>query len=76
LGLCFIVPVKQAFEENDIENKSDTQEVFNKKELSPSDNIELDRFYEKAFFTINDSTVEIILDHDILSWSTVSIESK
>jgi hypothetical protein len=32
--------------------------------------------YEKGFFTINDLTVEVILNNNILSWLTVSIEGR
>jgi hypothetical protein len=33
--------------------------------------VDMERSYQKAFFTINNTTVEVILDNDILSWSTV-----
>jgi len=71
-----IVNTKQAFEENENENKSHTQEISNEHESSSSNPIDLNRFYERAFFTKNGSIVEVILDNDILSWSIVSDESK
>ncbi|CAF3286010.1 unnamed protein product [Rotaria socialis] len=66
------VTVKQAFEENENENKLNTHVISDGYESSPMGNIDLDRFYERAFFTINDSTVEVVLNNDILSWSTIS----
>ena len=33
---------------------------------------ELNRSYQQAFFTINNTTVEVILENDVLSWSTVT----
>lgn len=78
--------MKQAFGEN----KDEKQQQQNIREISdthetsltnPSsekighDFLELDRFYDRAFFTINDATVEVILDNDVLSWSTISGES-
>ncbi len=71
-----IVNTKQAFEENENENKSYIQDISNEHESSSSNAIDFNRFYERAFFTINGSIVEVILDNDILSWSIVSDESK
>ncbi|CAF4683318.1 unnamed protein product, partial [Rotaria magnacalcarata] len=34
-----------------------------------------DKLYERALFTINSVTVEIILENDTLSWSTVTGET-
>ncbi len=62
----FIVPVKQAFEENENRN---TEEISDKNESSVHN-------IKRAFFTINDSTVEVILDKDILNWSSISGESR
>lgn len=68
--------MKQAFEENEKKNKSNTQDVSDEYRWLSNGNIDLNRFCERAFFTINDSTVEIILNNDILSWSTLSNEGK
>ncbi|CAF4592386.1 unnamed protein product [Rotaria sp. Silwood1] len=69
------ITVKQAFEENENDNKSSTQDILDKYESSSRSNIDLDRYYERAFFTINDTTVEVILNNDILSWSNLSDET-
>ncbi|CAF3990616.1 unnamed protein product [Rotaria magnacalcarata] len=69
------VTEKQAFEENENENKLNTHAISDGYQSSPMGNIDLDRFYERAFFTINDSTVEVVLNNDILSWSTISSAS-
>jgi hypothetical protein len=80
--LYFIVTAKQAFEENESETKSPIQKISNEPQSSltnlpsSSDHIDLNRFYERAFFTTNDITVEVILDKDVLSWSAVSDQSR
>ncbi|CAF2328547.1 unnamed protein product [Rotaria sp. Silwood2] len=66
------ITVKQAFEENENDNKPNTQEIADEYESSLYGHIDLNRLYERAFFTINDSTVEIILNKDMLSWSNLS----
>ena len=38
------------------------------------ENIDLEQVYEQAFFTLNNSTVELILNKNILSWSKVSAD--
>ncbi|CAF1115815.1 unnamed protein product [Rotaria sordida] len=69
------ITVKQAFEENENDNKPNTQEISDEYESSLRGHIDLDRFYERAFFTINNVTVEVILNNDILNWSDLSDES-
>ena len=68
---------KQAFEENENEVKSNNEEVLDQSKSSVSKTpLEPDRLYEKAFFTINNVTVEVVLEKNILSWSTILRESK
>ncbi|CAF0791783.1 unnamed protein product [Adineta steineri] len=70
------VNVKQAFEEHENEDKLNNEEITDEHgTLSDVNDTDFDRFYARAFFTVNDSTVEVILDNDILSWSRVSNES-
>jgi hypothetical protein len=76
LRLYFIATVKQAFEDVDEKDQQEkTPDISDKHDSSlpnPSlDKIELNRSYEKSFFTFNNSTVEVILNNDIISWSTV-----
>lgn len=64
---------KQAFEDDDsqaettIEAGADARDV-----ASDLAGIDFERFYESAFFTLRNSTVEVILDKNILTWSKVS----
>ncbi|UJR33635.1 hypothetical protein I4U23_021069 [Adineta vaga] len=61
---------KQAFEENEDKPVGEYQ-------LRTSlnmENIDLEQVYEQAFFTLNNSTVELILNKNILSWSKVSAD--
>ncbi len=80
--MYFIVTAIQAFEEIESKTKSPIQKISNKHQSSltnpssSSDHIDLNRFYERAFFTTNDITVEVILDKDVLSWSAVSDQSR
>lgn len=68
--------MKQAFEENENENKSNTQYRSHEYESPLNGNIDIDRYSDRAFFTLNDSTVEVILNNEILSWITLKNESK
>jgi hypothetical protein len=68
---------KQAFDEDETQSKSTTDtktDIIHS--ASDVNDIDFDRFYERAFFTLNSSTVEVILDKNILSWSKVTGESK
>ncbi len=76
----FIAASKQAFEENENEDKLQTEEVSAQAKSSStttpaSKTTDQDPLYEKAFFTINDLTVEVILDNNMLFWRTVPNES-
>lgn len=64
--------MKQAFVENESENKPNTQDLSDKYKSSSNGYINLDRFYEKEYFTMNNSTVEVVLNNDVLSWSEVT----
>lgn len=73
---------KQAFEDNENEVKSNPneEEVLDQSKASstssPKTPIEPDRIYEKALFTINNLTVEVVLENTLLSWSTILGESR
>ena len=85
IWLWSLVKVKEAFgDENDDDNQQqNNRERLEENNLSFSnqyidktnDNVELDRSYERAFFTIHNTTVEVVLENDMLSWSTVTGES-
>jgi len=68
---------RQAFEDdenNDQLNAQETNEESNTtSNTALSNNPSNDQLpiYEQALFTINNLTVEVTLDHDILTWKTV-----
>jgi hypothetical protein len=79
-----IVNVKVAFGgEDDKDEEQNNREIL--EENTPiitnqvadknSGDVDSDKFYERAFFTINNTTVEVVLENDILSWTTVIGES-
>jgi hypothetical protein len=76
--------VKVAFEGDDSDNERPNNPEISKGNDStiPNQNInrnngdiDVDRCYERAFFSIHNATVEVILENNILSWSTVTGES-
>jgi hypothetical protein len=81
LFFFFIVKVKVAFGNDD--EKADNQDILDENNPTLSNQIsdknngdtDLDRSYQKAFFTIHNTTVEVILENDILCWLTVTGES-
>ena len=62
---------KQAFEENENEVKSNNEEALDQSKPSPKISPKPDRLYEKAFFSLNNLTVEVVLENNMLSWSTI-----
>jgi hypothetical protein len=72
--------VKQAFEEEDLANQQDEKHrdarTKSKKHSSSSDKHSQKKkvpetVYERALFTLDTITVEIILNNDVISWSTI-----
>ena len=35
-----------------------------------------DQIYQRAFFTINRTTVEVVLDNDLLTWADIGIDGR
>jgi hypothetical protein len=79
-----IVNVKVAFGgEDDKDEEQNNREIL--EENTPiitnqvadknSGDVDSDKSYERAFFTINHTTVEVVLENDILSWTTIIGES-
>lgn len=75
----FLAKVRIAFGNED-ENGGETTPENLVDQSSPftiqqSDRMPTDSTYHQAFFTIHNTTVEVVLDNDLLSWSTVNNES-
>ena len=74
----FTVAGKQAFEEEDSANQPDEQQrdprdkpkKHSQKEKVP------ETTYERSLFTVDNITVEVILNNDVVSWSTICNTSK
>lgn len=62
---------KQAFEENENAVKSNNEEALDQSKSSPKSPPKPDLLYKKAYFTLNNLTVEVILENNILKWSTI-----
>jgi hypothetical protein len=80
-----IVKVKLAFGDDDDDHEPvNNQEILDENNpASPNSNTDknnsdthFDRSYQQDFFTIHNTTVEVILENDTLSWSTVTGESQ
>lgn len=72
--------MKQAFEEEDPANHEDEKHhgthAKSKKHSSTSDKHSQkkkvpEKVYERALFTLDNITVEVILNNDVVSWSTI-----
>jgi hypothetical protein len=76
LLVFFTVKVKVAFGNDEADNQeiSDEYNPTLSNQISDKNNghTDLERSYQKAFFTIHNTTVEVILENDILCWSTVT----
>ena len=78
--MLLIGAVKQAFEEEDPANHEDEKHhgtrTKSKKHSSSSDKHSQkkkvpEKVYERALFTLDNITVEVILNNDVVSWSTI-----